>query len=302
MIQVLGRSLEAVRIVIDNDINVVYVCKEGHGEELFYTLISIKDRDVQKNVLKLLTQDDSIKENKDYVGHFVLKDTLNLLFYYKKEQCLFTYLDLYGDSFKKQVYIAKTLINACVGTRLPYEIVHLLLDEKNINLNPEGTVYFNYFIDFKNFNKLETSNQKLDVLAGIVFKILAKDYEEIYNVEKYPKDLRLFYKKLQADGFTTYNQLYKYTNLMPEYLEKEKGFWYKLKRIIQRIQFQFKKYSFPVVLLIIVGITFLACFDAFKMRYEAKQEVVQKEEIKETYDGLYTIGTVEIQPIENEEK
>lgn len=297
MIYGLGFSLEIVRIVLENEMNIIYVCKDKSSQSgLFYTCITIKEKQIQKEVLNFLIRQEEIKRSTDYIGNFVFEESLNLLFLYRKEKRLETYIEMYADSFEKRCYLCKRLVGSAQATQFPIEWLYMILSSNNINVNADGSIYFNYFLDFASLYKLkEIKGASFNKLAECLFIVLSKGYEKVYNPQKYPKDLRLFYKKMMMEGFDDFTEFYKYLNMMPRELEKEEGIGYWLKKTYVYFKKQAVVHGGTAIILILIIVTGIFCIDGIiKKNKEVEAFNQAKASQIEPYKGLYDIGTVRV--------
>lgn len=295
MIYALNRSFKIVRTVYKSEVNDIYVCKAmqdqtGH----FYTLITFKEEHIKKELVNFFAEEERLKTNNDFIGSFASENCFNMLFNYHEERKLFTYLETYRTSFGEKKYICQQLVSAVIASKLPASMIPILLKPSNINVNKNKTIYFNYFMEFTNFEKNKETNH-YTYLSEIVFEILAKGYENIYNENHYPKELRLFYKKLKAEGFNSFSQIYKYLNLLPEELVDEKSLLYTLRSFWWRIKAQVKIYSFWVVVGIVIAVTSVFTMDQLNRRFQAVQTMKEVQlQNANVYDGMYEIGTVKV--------
>lgn len=304
MIYALGCSLEIVRTVLRNATNDIYVCKEKSRQNgSLYTCIRIKKEEMQKEILNILANQQELLNNVDYVGSFVLEGTLNLLFLYHNERKLDAFLELYINSFELRCKVCKSLIGGCQTSGFPIEWIYLLLDSKNVNVNPDGSVYFNYFIDFECLYKVnELSNASFNKLAESVFAILSKEYKHIYNIEKYPKELRLFHKKMTTDRFNSFNDFYKYLAVMPKELTREESLIYKLKKIYSLIKKLFDEYATRAAVIILVVAASVFCIKDIINRDKKAAVFNEVSAAKaEPYKGVYDIGTVKVHETSDKE-
>lgn len=302
MIYTADYTLEIRRIVLENEVNKVYICKDKRSENgLFYTCICVQHPLLQKEILAALMKGKLFTTNGDYKGHFIYESTLNLLFLYHKEQLMQTYMDLYIDSFKKKKLLCKNLVGACQALDVEGYWLALLLNPSCINLNFDGSVYFNYFFDFrpfihKNFiHKKLTETQGLQLLGTQVLDILADEHILSHAGGHYPKELYIFQKKL-ISGFKSYGEIYKYLNRLPDEIVEKKNFkdWIKIQK--ENFESGFQKYGLMIIMWLMMLIAGTCGFQVIKTRKEIQPV------ISETYKELYRIGNVMIQQEEEEER
>ncbi|WP_054741135.1 hypothetical protein [Cellulosilyticum ruminicola] len=169
MIYTADYTLEIRRVVLENEVNTVYICSDKRSlDRVLYTCICVSQMHLQKRILAEVMQGGLFKNNRDYKGHFIYEGTLNLLFTYQKEQLMQTYMDLYIDTFKKKKLLCKKLVGLCQTLEIDGRWLSLLLKPNCMNLNKDGSIYFNYFVDLR---PLVYKNNTSETL---VFKLLGE--------------------------------------------------------------------------------------------------------------------------------
>jgi hypothetical protein len=79
-------------------------------------------------------------------------------------------------------------------------------------------VYLNYFLDFKGFTPSDGQESFHRDAAEYAFSILTREYAAKYEgqVELYPNELRLMYKKLQNKAFRSISQIIAFVRTLPD--------------------------------------------------------------------------------------
>lgn len=286
MIVTTEHTLEIQRVVLENEVNSVYICKDKRKiDDLFYTCICIRNEKVQKKVIKMLMKEPGIRQNPDYVEHFIDEDKLNILFLYKEERILRHYIHLYNSSFIERKTLCKNIVAACQTRYLEGEYLALIMHPTCLNIREDGQIYFNYFLDFRQYRRIIISPpMALKILTQKLFTVLVDEYELICKKDVYPKALMVYQKKYE-EGFETYGEIYRYLDLLPNQIE-ERDIIQRIKELYQWLLIRVKKYA---LLMMLLGMLSMAFWFGFNLITN-----VHQDKTTQVYKGLYQIGTVEV--------
>lgn len=289
MIEALQMKLEIVRTVLKNEVNEISVCvdqKRETGE--FYTLLAIYAPEMRKKIALWVATEDAFLKNTDYVGSFLIKDTRYLLFRYHPEIRLCDETVLRKKSLADRKKLALQLIAACAQTGFSGQLGDALLKERNINIDADGKVYFNYFIDFKNMNFAK--DWYYQTLSRYVFQLLAHEYIVQYHEDYtcYPHELQVYYRKMQNNSFTNYYQLLTTVQQLPDKLvARRKGIWSVVDKINAAVQFV-RQNSTKLFVIGLVVVT--VCYLGYQIYMRVSIEnLISRSTV---YGGLTEIGEV----------
>jgi len=291
MYHVFNMELEIVRTVLKNEINAISVCADlKSNNDDFYTLISISNTGLRKKVVALINGEDALATNSDFIGSFTMQDNLNLVFAYKKENILSKREAIYISNFADRKRVVTSLLVSCAEAEIYGELGKLLINDRNINIAPDGKIYFNYFLDFADLKSNSIGLDYYNFLAEYSFKIIAREYELKYdeNISEYPDEIQLFSKKIRNNSFKSYNLIITFIKMMSDKIDDRKGLWAKFTNRLSSIKNWLSKKSLAlfVLLLVIMTITYTA--------YQiAVRSSVNKSNDKNTaYNGVNSIGDV----------
>lgn len=291
LISALNMELEAIRTVLTNDVNELTVCADRKRETgVYYTVISIKSGKVSKMIAQRINTEGLFTSNNDFVGSFIYLDTLNLVFHYHKESLLKSREALYAASFADRKAIVMNLLVALAETETTGNIGTLLLNDRNINVGPGGQIYLNYFMDFAQLCRDDADEIYYRNVADCAFMILSREYETKHdrNIEYYPQELRLFYKKIESKIFHSYNHIMTFVRSLPDKPQEERfGVWRLIGRtegIVNYVKANAMTFFLSVTLIITLG--FLA--NQIYIRVRAGKSTQENT----TYVGMDTIGEV----------
>lgn len=229
-------ELTIIRRVYHNDNIEINLTRNGLKSKLYTTLI-IKDSDLINNTIKLFS---SLRDNenfKDFKECFFKNRQLYVLFEYRDEYPV-KIQDLSEIPTKQKADIVKRILTQCIMLNIPLCIIYDILFKDNMNMDPSGQIYFNYFL--KSIDRYNNITIK-DVgkrLSTILINIFA---EEIEN--EVCSDLKNFIYKCENGEFNEIVDIYKdyikiYDMLMTiETIEKQskKNILDKYKEIVKEI-------------------------------------------------------------------
>lgn len=209
LVKALGMELDIVRTVRKNQVNEISVCcNNKDGPQALYTVISVFSPEVSKLLATRIAAEGLFSSIADYVGTFTYRDSFNVVFRYHRERRLGNKEAMYAAAFPERKALAVSFLSAIAETELSGDIGRLLITEDCINISESGKVYLNYFFDFAALRD-EANGGFLRSTAGYVFEMLTREYALKYEgqVEDYPNELRLMFKKIQSGGFKTLSQI-----------------------------------------------------------------------------------------------
>jgi hypothetical protein len=291
MISALNMELEIVRTVLVSDVNEVSVYSDTKRDTgNYYTMVSVFSKAVAKVLAGRIAIGGLFGGNRDFVGSFTQKDALHLVFVYHPESSLANKQALYAGTFAKRREIALSFLAALAETEITGDLGRLLISDKNINLTPDGKVYLNYFLDFKGFIPSEGEELFLRDAAEYAFHILAQEYAAKYDdqVELYPNDLRLMYKKLQNKTFRSLSQILAFVRTLPDKPPEQRFGIMKLAGAAESVKSYILKKPAHLFLAIVVIMT------VGYLGYQLVMRAMASKSIEENtvYVGMQQIGEV----------
>lgn len=291
MIEALNMQLQKVRTVLSNEVNEISVCVDQKRKSgVYYTMISINSPKVRVQMAGVLASDDSMASNSDFIGSFSHGDSLSLVFLYREENLLSRSESIYGTNFAKRKEMAENLLVALAETQITGAMGLLLLVERNINISSDGSIYFNYFMDFDGWEPKTEPVQFYCETARFCFEILSRDYQTRYDgyLPSYPGELQVFAKKAQLRSFTSFNTILTFIKTIPDNPEEPLVGWrkrlYKLRGIVNVIRSN--SMTIFITLVVLVTIVYAVYQVTLRLSYRSVSEK------NTTYIGLETIGEV----------
>lgn len=157
-INTLNGTIFVVRKVYDNEGLEVNICKyKKLSEDKLYTIVILKSSNIIKKSIEFFYL---LRENHkfdDFIECFSQNSKLYIVFKYHGDATI-NYEEVSEMPLMQRVEITKQLLSLIVLLDLPKEILYDIFSNNNINLNPNGKVYFSYYL--KNIDMYEKVTEK----------------------------------------------------------------------------------------------------------------------------------------------
>lgn len=197
-------QLQSVRLVLKNEINEVHVCRnliDKNGG--LYTVIAVSDHSYVRRFLTICEQQTRGEED-FFVDCFSDGESQIIVFPYVKERPLESFYrpDVLSVSECEDVCI-NTII-ACMSSSLPWPLLYLVLNQGQLHLARDGSVYLGYMIDLKDLN-VERTEKDCTVRCARILLDLLRPKEGRRQINS----LVLLDKKVSKAAYTKFVELYK---------------------------------------------------------------------------------------------
>lgn len=280
-IQTVHGSLVIIKRVFSNSTFEINVCKYENGDEKLYTVIALKEPEVIHNNIKKFFSLRSNDKFVDFVEFFSRDSFLYISFLYYEEFPM-NFQEVSQLPLLQRVAIVKQILSLIIILDMPKSILYDVLSNNNINLDPSGKVYFNYFlrnIDRYNDIKNKDAVKKIGIILIEIF-----NYELSTNsVEGLNKIISNCDNGIYTDLMVLYSD---YAALYENFVKslqvvKEKEIS-RFRKILNKILWIFNKVTPVLIMLALsVGVIYLVI------------TLTEKDKAKEP-TKIKTIGTVQI--------
>lgn len=195
-------TLNSVMDVFKGDANDVVICESvKDGRSTYYTLLVIKNHDITKKIIKLF---EHAKDNNGfYVDMFSVRNDFCMAFEYVKERRLDSFYMPEEMSLDTCEKICLSLLIQCMTTKLPYPILYLILEQKQIHLLQDDTVSFGYCIDLQSIDE-EVDEAKCAMKCALIIRGLLEKKKLKNNIS-----YNLLLKKIPKQRYKTFREIYK---------------------------------------------------------------------------------------------
>lgn len=200
--QVGEMQLNKVREVLHTDSNDVSICQDRNSANgTYYTLWVIFDNKIAKQLIELFQQEEVRK--RDFIASFTYQDSFCMVFNYKPERFL---QDFYmGNAYTLNVCesICIHLIMECISMNMPYAILYLILEQNQIHMANDYSIYFSYQLDLSKFDPAKKEKDCVAKCAQLLVTLL-KPHASVKAIS-----YKLLERKIAKEGYTKFTELYK---------------------------------------------------------------------------------------------
>lgn len=196
-------KLECVRIVKKSETNDIVICQDlNTAARTLYTLLVIKKHRTARMYLEVFER-AGLQAQDSYIDSFSDQGAFCMVFAYKQERPL---KDFYmGESYTlaECENVCIHIIVACMTCRLPFPILYLILDQGQLHLSKDHTVYFGYQIDLQELDAGKNERDCAVRCASILRDLLRpKASQKAFSY-------RLLEKKISRKSYGQFTELYK---------------------------------------------------------------------------------------------
>lgn len=291
LIEALNMKLEPIRSVLKNEVNEITVCQDmNRPTDVLYTLVSVYSPSVRKKIAEKIGAEGLFASNSDFIGAFSRKDAYCLVFLYRNENRLSTHEDLYSKTFAHEKQMAENLLVVCAETQVCASVGILLLHERNVNVERDRSVYFNYFLDFGEWDPGADDARFYHALGEKIFAMLARKFKPKFgeDVNAYPSELQVFYKKTENRDFRNFASMLAFVRNLPDEPKELLTGWRKFIERLKDLYFWCREHSTTIFIAGIAAITLTYLFYQIYIRWDANKTKLDNT----LYAGLETIGSV----------
>lgn len=215
-------GLKTVRIVKKGDVNDILICKDtGTADGSLYTLIVVKEHTTAKKYLEIFEESDSAAKE-SYIDSFSQDGNFCMVFPYKNERPVDSFYMGNSYTLAECEDVCINLILACITAAVPYPILYLMLEQNQIHLAKDHSVYFGYQIDLTGLDRTISEKECVVQCARILLELLAP------KANQKAVSYILLRKKIAKKSYQKFTELYKDVRIAAV-SKKKKGIRAKLK-------------------------------------------------------------------------
>lgn len=251
--QVKEMSLESIREVYIGSVNDVYICEDmnssGHD---YYTVMIIKDHALAKEFLHIAAGSEKSSEP-CYIDVFTCSQGFGLIFEYMKERYL---EDFYmGEQFSLDVCetVCVNLVIECMATNLPYPLLYLCLQQKQIHMRRDNSVQLGCPLDISGLDRSVGEEACVGLCAMILRDLLVSKARQ--KADSY----QLLSKKITKSSYLHFKDLYYDVKMASQEPKKRnlllqiRGFFYRNQKPLFRILLYLSVF---LLILALIGVIF----------------------------------------------
>ena len=147
--------LSAVRSVFTGKYNDVIICRDFASPfEIYYTLVLVKDKECARRLISVFENNrrDMPEGELPYIACFASGNELCYLFPYRPERRLSMFGPAQINSVNDWEKICISLVMECLSSPLPFPLLALTLEQDNIHIAGDGSVYISSYFDLGRLN------------------------------------------------------------------------------------------------------------------------------------------------------
>ena len=162
-------TLNSVMDVFRGKVNDVVICENiKDGRSSYYTVLVVKDHVIVKKLVRILKE----QETDCCVDMFNWENNFCLVFDYVKERKLYDFYMAGGLSLENCEEICINLIIQCMISGLPYPLLYLVLEQRQLHLLKDNSVALGYALDLEKLDENCTQDQCTMQCAIILRELL----------------------------------------------------------------------------------------------------------------------------------
>lgn len=243
------QAYECVQTVLEGKLNNVFVCYEmGNQTRTYYTLLEIKDRIVAKQFVEVLTRADKTGFCKRSFTHH---DHICFLFDHREIRPMEKFfMGGVRSQFECEELVLKVVME-CLdqGAYIPFPLMKMILNQKNVNLAQDNSVYFTYHWDLTYFEPDCDEPNCTTALAALLARLLRQQQGVRGGA------FELIERKIHRDAYSTFSELY-HDIRVTAIPEKKLNWWKRVKRFFK----SHKDTFFRILMVLCVVMVILALF------------------------------------------
>jgi hypothetical protein len=237
-----------------NEINDVVICQDqASAARPYYTLVAVKDRKTAKALISVFERQSRDMDEPAYIKCFSHNEQLCYLFPYHVERNLESFAEGQGTNRFVRESICINLVLACLSSPLPFPLLYLILNQKQVHIEKDNSIFFTYSFDLRELNA------NIDEAGCTVrcVKILLDILQE--PGRRSLKSFELLRKKTDSRSYRQFTELYRDIRIsaLPErkskFFSRLRSFWEERKDVLFRILLVVSIVSAVIALLMLLS-------------------------------------------------
>lgn len=186
-------------------INDVLVLQDLHSPMgTRYIALVLHDSEYRKKALNILYGADSGNYRRPFIKQFFYNEQMITLFPYREERKLLSF----GPGQMENIYsleeVAHNLVVECISSQIPYPFMYLMLEEKNVHINRDNSIYFVMGMDLSKLDEKKGETHCVNSCAKLLLELLEASGKSSAKSASY----ELIRKKMLRHAYTAFPELY----------------------------------------------------------------------------------------------
>ena len=196
-------QLKTLSVVKSGESGEVLICEDVAGKNKNkYTVLTLNNHEIVRGVISAYAKADYI-EAPTYYDMYSDAGRYHLVYPYVPERFLFQFYR--GDvlSLRECEEICLNIIVACMTSNMPWQLLYLVLKQRQIHLSADRQITLGYCIDMSEFDEDITEAECVGECAKILLNILESKADRRAN------SYILLAKKTERNTYYHFTELYK---------------------------------------------------------------------------------------------
>lgn len=265
-------TYNSVMKVYSGKVNDVEICESiGDGHKTYYTVLVIKDHETVKKLLRVM---ENFQTDREYcVDMFDNDQDFCAVFDYVKERKLSDFFMAGNMPLTTCEEICLNLVVRCMTSGLPWPLLELILQQRQLQLLKDNSVALSYAIDLE---ELDESCTEVDCVLKC--SLIVRDMLE-KKISKKNIGYALLAKKIPRQSYVSFRELYKDIRLATSSGKKQgilatiKGFFIRNSSTIFRVLIVVCVVLIIVVLTILISRVIWGDVPFFRLFYNTFKKI-----------------------------
>ncbi len=195
--------LKCIRVIEKTPANDILVCQDlNTAEKSLYTVLAVYDHELVRRFL-------SVYEHSEYdrgascVDSFSDQGAFLIVYPYYRERLLQDFYMGSSYSLNECETVCINTILACIAAEIPYPILYLILQQRQLHLAKNHNVYFGYMLNLEELDEKLTERDCVVACARILRELLAS------KASQKAISYQLLDKKISKKSYHKFTELYK---------------------------------------------------------------------------------------------
>lgn len=195
--------LETIRVIERTRVNDILICQDlnAAGDGL-YTVLAIHDHEIVKKVLAIYEQ-SGYEMSSSCVDSFSDQGVFVLVYPYYRERSLDQFYMGNSYTLGECEEVCINTILTCIAAELPYPLLYLILEQRQLQLARNHNVYLEYMINLEDLDEHMTERDCVVQCAKILRELLEP------KAAQKAVSYQLLDKKIAKKSYHRFTELYK---------------------------------------------------------------------------------------------
>jgi hypothetical protein len=269
-----GMLLRPVSVIVQSDVNIVWVCRDMRAPGLpYYTLLAVTDRATSKKLIAVFNSTDKITEQMAYSKSFLWGEKLCYLFPYHRPRLVSEFAEGQISSPQVSEEICVNLLLTCMSSPLPWPLLYLEFEQGMVHVEKDNGVYLTPMLDLTSLDERVTEAACVTSCVNLMLDILGM------TNKKNLRSRKLLSRKVARGTYEHFSEVYH--DFKITVLDKKKRFGLKKifdffnehKDTIFRVILIFSSICFVLALAMLISYLIFGDFPLFKFFGHSLKEI-----------------------------